>query len=210
MLKILIADDHAIVRKGLIEILREAFLTAQIYEVTNGLDAIDKVREIDLDLILLDISMPEKNGIETLKQLRTEGIKIPILILSMQPEEQYAIRVLKAGGSGFINKNKTTEELIKAVHKVLSGRKYISSSIAEILAESMDSGGNVSLAHEQLSDREMEVLQLIASGKKVSEIAEIIFLSVNTVSTYRARILEKLSLSNNAELMRYVIDNGLI
>lgn len=209
MLKILIADDHAIVRKGLVELLHEEFFSAEIQEVTNGIDAIEKVRGRIWDLILLDISMPGKNGIETLKQLRSEGIKTPILILSMQPEEQYAIRVLKAGGSGFVNKNNTTEELIIAVHKVLSGRKYISAPIAEMLAENMNGFSNSNPINEQLSDREMQVLQLIASGKTVSEIAEEIFLSVNTVSTYRARILEKLSLSNNAELTRYAMDNGL-
>ena len=210
MIKILIADDHAILRKGLIELLREEFPSAEMVEVTNGTDVIDKVREIIFDLILLDISMPGKNGIETLKQLRIEGIKAPILVLSMQPEEQYAIRVLKAGGSGFVNKNNTTEELIIAVNKTLSGKKYISATIAELLAENMNNDGSINSAHEQLSDREMQVLQLIASGKTVSEIAEIIYLSVNTVSTYRARILEKLSLHNNAELTRYSLDNGLV
>jgi two-component system invasion response regulator UvrY len=209
MIRILVADDHAIVRKGLIEILRETFLTAQFYEVTNGMDALIKVREGGWDLVLLDISMPLKNGIETLKQMGAEGIKVPILVLSMQPDEQYAIRVLKAGGSGFINKNNTTNELIIAVQKVLSGRKYISTYIAEIIAENMNSSTNAA-SHEQLSDREMQVMQLIASGKTISEIASIIYLSVNTVSTYRARLLTKLSLNNNAELTRYVLENGLV
>jgi DNA-binding NarL/FixJ family response regulator len=209
MIRILVADDHAIVRKGLIEILRETFLTAQFYEVTNGMDALIKVREGGWDLVLLDISMPLKNGIETLKQMGAEGIEVPILVLSMQPDEQYAIRVLKAGGSGFINKNNTTNELIIAVQKVLSGRKYISTYIAEIIAENMNSSTNAA-SHEQLSDREMQVMQLIASGKTISEIASIIYLSVNTVSTYRARLLTKLSLNNNAELTRYVLENGLV
>ena len=128
----------------------------------------------------------------------------------MQPEEQYAVRVLKAGGSGFVNKNSATEELITAIKKVLSGRKYISSSIAELIADNMDNNNNTKPAYENLSDREMQVLQLIASGKTVSEIAEIIFLSVNTISTYRARILEKLSLQNNAELTRYALDNKIV
>ena len=210
MLKFLIADDHAIVRKGLIELIREEFLTAEICEVTSGLDAMEKVHEKKWDIILLDISMPGKNGIETLKQLRSEGYKTPVLVLSMQPEEQYAVRVLKAGGSGFVNKNSATEELITAIKKVLSGRKYISSSIAEMIADNMDNVSNLKPAYETLSDREMQVLQLIASGKTVSEIAEIIFLSVNTISTYRARILEKLSLQNNAELTRYALDNNIV
>ncbi len=210
MLKILIADDHAIVRMGLIELLRDEFLTAEIYEVANGEEVISKAHEVTWDLILLDISMPGKNGIETLKQLRTEGIKTPILILSMQPEEQYAIRVLKAGASGFVNKDNTTEELVIAVHKVLSGRKYISAHIAEILADHINSDGGINQAYEKLSDRELEVLKLIAAGKTVSEIADIIYLSVNTISTYRARILEKLVLHNNAEITRYAIDNKLV
>ncbi|MDB5226730.1 MAG: response regulator transcription factor [Bacteroidota bacterium] len=209
MLKILIADDHAIVRKGLIGLLREAFFSAEIHEVSDGIDAIEKVRKDKWDLILLDISIPGKNGIEVLKQLRTEGVKTPILILSIFPEDQYAIRVLKAGASGFVNKDCATEGLIEAVHKVLSGRKYVSAAIAQKLAETMNDNGS-KLTHEQLSDREMQVLQLIASGKTVSDIAELISLSINTISTYRARLLEKLSLHNNAELTRYAFDNGLI
>lgn len=209
MLKILIADDHAIVRKGLIGLLREAFFSADIHEVADGIDAIEKVRKNTWDLILLDISIPGKNGIEVLKQLRSEGVKTPILILSIFPEDQYAIRVLKAGASGFVNKDCATEGLIEAVHKVLSGRKYVSAAISQKLAESMNDNGS-KLTHEQLSDREMQVLQLIASGKTVSDIAELISLSINTISTYRARILEKLSLHNNAELTRYAFDNGLI
>ncbi|MDB5226716.1 MAG: response regulator transcription factor [Bacteroidota bacterium] len=208
-MKILIADDHAVVRKGLAGVLNEALLEAEIYEAIDGIDAIEKIRNDFWDLILLDISMPGRNGIETLKQLRAEGIKTPILILSMHPENQYAIRVLKAGASGFLNKDSATEELITAVHKVLSGRKYVSASIAEKLAECMDdSGGKAS--HELLSDREMQVLQLIASGKTISDIASEISLSVNTISTYRTRILEKLALHNSAELTRYAMDNGLV
>lgn len=208
-MRILIADDHAVVRKGLTGVLNEALLEAEIYEAIDGIDAIDKIRNDFWDLILLDISMPGRNGIETLKQLRAEGIKTPILILSMHPENQYAIRVLKAGASGFLNKDSATEELITAVHKVLSGRKYVSASIAEKLAECMDDTG-AKASHELLSDREMQVLQLIASGKTISDIATEISLSVNTISTYRTRILEKLALHNSAELTRYAIDNGLV
>ena len=209
-MKVIIADDHAIVRKGLVGILKNSFPSLKIDEVTNGMDVIQKVHaNPEWDLILMDISMPGMNGIETVKQLKSEGCKIPILILSMQPEEQYAVRVLKAGAAGFIKKDSSTDELIQAIQKVLSGRKYISAAVAEKLAEAMtDHGGNVIL-HEQLSDREMQVLHLIASGKTVSEIAEMIFLSVNTISTYRSRILEKLSLNSNAELTRYAIENGL-
>lgn len=208
-MKILIADDHAIVRKGLVQILQEEFPTAQVTEVANSNQALDEVNKQIWDVILLDISMPGKNGIETLKQIRANGIKAPVLMLSMHSEEQYAVRVLKAGASGFLNKQSATEELLNAIHKVLSGRKYITASLAEKLAESLGENEKKP-GHELLSDREMQVLQLIASGKTVSEIAEEISLSVNTISTYRTRILEKINLHNSAEITRYAIDNNLV
>jgi DNA-binding NarL/FixJ family response regulator len=207
-MKILIADDHAILRKGLIELLKEEFLNVEVHEVSNSAEALDNVRKEIYNLILLDISMPGRNGLETLKQMRADGIKTPILMLSMHSEDQYAIRVLKAGASGFLNKDSATDELILAVKKVMTGRKYISSNTSEKLADSMGEIG-VNPSHELLSDRELQVLQLIASGKTVSEIGHEICLSVSTISTYRMRILEKLQLSNSAELTRYAIDNGL-
>ena len=208
-MNILIADDHAIVRKGLIQLLREEFPSAEVTEASNSLEVQDKLRQKIWDIILLDISMPGRNGLEILKQIRADGIKAPILMLSMHPEEQYAMRVLKAGASGFLNKESATADLIAAVQKVLSGKKYISASLAEKLAEGVGDSSE-KLAYELLSDRELQVLQLIASGKTVSDIAEEIALSVNTISTYRTRILEKLSLHNSAELTRYAIDNGLV
>jgi DNA-binding NarL/FixJ family response regulator len=208
-MNILITDDHAIVRKGLILLLREEFPFAEITEASNSTEVLEKVKNKTWDIILLDISMPGRNGVDVLKQLRADSIKTPILMLSMHPEEQFALRVLKAGASGFLNKNSATEELIAAVHKVLSGRKYITPTLAEKLAESTLDANNKPL-HESLSDREMQVFQLIASGKAVSEIAEEISLSVNTISTYRTRILEKLNLQNNAEITRYAIDNALV
>ncbi len=208
-MKILIADDHAIVRKGLVQLLHEEFPAAQIIEVANSNEVMRELREQIWDVILLDISMPGRNGIEILKQIRTDGIKAPVLMLSMHPEEQYAIRVLKAGASGFLNKQSATKDLLAAVHRVISGRKYITSSIAEKLADTLGESSDKP-AHELLSDREMQVLQCIASGKTVSEIAEEISLSVNTISTYRTRVLEKLRLNNNAELTRYAIDNNLV
>jgi len=208
-MKILIADDHAIVRNGLMNILRNEFQNAQIIEATNGAEAITLAYEQIWDIILLDISMPERNGIEALKQIRADGNKSPIIMLSMQPEDQYAIRSLKAGASGFVNKDCAMKELIAAIRKVLSGKKYISDEIANKLADSFtDMSGK--LLHEYLSDREMQVLVLMAMGKTVSEVGKEIFLSVNTISTYRTRILEKLSLSNSAELTRYALDNGLV
>lgn len=208
-MNILIADDHAIVRKGLVQLLREEFHFASITEAANSAEVAEKAKGVIWDVILLDISMPGRNGLDVLKQLRADGVKAPVLMLSMHPEDQYALRVLKAGASGFLNKDSATEELIAAVHRVLSGKKYISASLAEKLADSMgDTSGRP--AHELLSDRELQVLQLIAAGKQVSEIADTISLSVNTISTYRTRILEKLSLANNAEITRYAIDNKLV
>ena len=209
MYKFLVADDHAIVRKGLVEILCDEFPSAVVREVANSHQVMDQIRSETWDVILLDISMPGRNGIDTLKQLRTEGIKTPVLMLSMHSEDQYAVRVLKAGASGFLNKETATDELLEAVRKVLSGRKYITSSVAEKLAGSVGEGEQKA-AHEMLSDREMQVLQHIASGKTVSEIAEELSLSVNTISTYRSRILEKLNLNNNAEITRYAMDNNLV
>jgi len=208
-MKILIADDHGIVRKGLAQLLLESYPSSKITEVTNSQQALEQVDKNTWDLILLDISMPGRNGMETLKQLRSNGIKTPILILSMHPEEQYAVRALKAGASGYLNKERASEELLAAVSRVLSGRKYITSNIAEKLAETVNDKATGQL-HELLSDREMQVLQLIASGKTVSDIADQLSLSVNTISTYRTRVLEKLALHNNAELTRYAIDNSLV
>lgn len=207
-MKILVADDHAIVRKGLIGLLQEGYPSVSIFEAVNSNEAIDMAHKNTFDVILLDISMPGRNGIETLKQLRLDGIKTPVLMLSMHPESQYAIRCLKAGAAGFINKESATEELLGAIQRVLSGKKYITPTVAEKLAETMETGA--APLHEALSDREMQVLQRIAAGKTVSEIAEEIFLSVNTISTYRSRILEKLQLGNNAELTRYAIENDLV
>lgn len=205
-IKFLIADDHAIVRKGLVQILREEFPKAEITEVASSSQVMDEVDGQSWDVILLDISMPGRNGIETLKQIRTNGVRTPILMLSMHPEDQYAVRALKAGASGFLNKETAPEELLAAVRLLLSGRKYITPSVAEKLTETITEKN----AHELLSDREMQVLQRIASGKTVSEIAVEIALSVNTISTYRTRILEKLNLNNNAELTRYALDNNLV
>ena len=208
-MKFLVADDHAIVRKGLVQLLQEEFPAVEVTEVANSNGVLEAVKRQFMDLILMDISMPGRNGIETLKQIRSQGIKTPVLIVTMHTEEQYAIRAFKAGASGFLNKEGATEELLIAVHRVLAGRKYVSYPVAEKLAGWL--GDAISRSgHERLSDRELQVLQRIASGKTVSEIADEISLSANTISTYRARILEKLALQNNAELMRYAFDNGLV
>jgi DNA-binding NarL/FixJ family response regulator len=208
-MKFLIADDHAIVRRGLVQILKEEFAGAEISEVATSHEVLQSMANAVWDVVLLDISMPGRNGIDTLKQLRANGVKTPILMLSIHSEDQYAVRALKAGASGFLNKEAATEELLSAVRRVLSGRKYVTSSMAEKLA------GNVAAisdkpVQETLSNREMQVLQLIAGGKTVSEIAEVLSLGVNTISTYRTRLLKKLQLNNNAELTRYALDNDLV
>lgn len=208
-MKFLIADDHAIVRKGLHLLLKDEFPSAKITEVNDSHETLEAVSHDVWDVILLDISMPGRNGIDTLKQLRANGTKAPILMLSVHPEEQYAIRSLKAGASGFLNKETATEELLAAIHRVLAGKKYISEALADKLAESLGDP-DVKEAGDALSDREMQVLQLIASGSTVSKIAARLSLSVNTISTYRARLLEKLRLHNNAELTRYAFDHKLL
>jgi two-component system invasion response regulator UvrY len=208
-MNILIADDHAIVRKGLSQIIREEFSFAEITEAINSHEVFEKIKEKKWNIILLDISMPGRNGVEILKQLRVNDASTPILMLSMHPEEQYALRVLKAGACGYLCKESATDELITAMKKVLSGKKYITLSFAEKLIETSSDLSAESL-HKKLSDRELQVLQLLAKGKPVSEIGQEISLSVHTISTYRARILEKLGLTNNAELMHYAIDNNIM
>ncbi len=205
-MKILLADDHAIVRKGLAQLLSEEFHDAEITEVGSSAEVFQQAEIQVWDIILLDISMPGRNGIEILKQLRSSGIKAPILMLSMHPEEQYAVRSLRAGASGFLNKESANEELLLAFHKLLEGKKYITATVAEKLADNLDHNG----VYESLSDREVQVFQLIAAGKTVSEIAIEISLSVSTISTYRARILDKLSLRNNSEVVRYAVDHNII
>lgn len=207
-LSILIADDHAIVRKGLIQILKEAYPQAKVYEANSAIEVYQLIKKQVWDIILLDISMPGRNGIELLKQLRAEGIKAPILMLSMHAEDQYALRVLKAGASGYVNKNMATEELSLAIQKVLSGKKYISDFVANQLLDKPKQLIDKPLQN-QLSDRELQVFELLAKGKSVSEIAEEISLNVNTISTYRTRILEKLQLRNNAEIIKFSLDNNL-
>ncbi|MEO8085735.1 MAG: response regulator transcription factor [Bacteroidota bacterium] len=209
MIKIIIADDHALVRKGLKQFILRDMPDTKITEVDNGNSLLKEVRASIFDLVISDISMPGRSGLESLKQLKEEFPKLPVLILSMHPEEQYALRVLKAGASGYISKDCVPDEIMKAVRQILSGRKYITPSIAERLTDNL--GEDFSdKPHEKLSDREFEVLKLIGAGKTISEIGNIISLSPNTISTYRLRILEKMILRTNAELIYYVIANKLI
>jgi two-component system invasion response regulator UvrY len=209
MVRILIVDDHAIVRKGLKEILLEAYPSAHIEDVADADSMIKKAMEADWDIIISDLSLPGLSGLDALKHLKQFAPKIPVLILSVHPEEQYAIRILKAGAAGYLNKDTAPEELVKAVQRVLQGRKYISSSVAEKLAGNFNLDSD-KMPHELLSDREFEVLKLIASGKSISEIAVLLSLSITTVSTYRSRLLAKMDLKNNAELTMYAIENKLL
>ncbi len=209
MIKILIADDHAIFRHGLRQILEENPDMFVGGEASNGQDVLDQVWRSDFDLLLLDINMPGMSGLEALKQLKTQKPKLKVLVLSMYPEEQYAIRALKAGASGYITKASASEELIEAIRKVSQGGKYVSASLAEKLLFDFEADIDRPL-HELLSDREYEVLCMIASGKTVSAIAEELCLSVKTVSSHRVRILEKMRMKNNAELTNYAIKQKLI
>ncbi|HEX7412549.1 MAG TPA: response regulator transcription factor [Bacteroidia bacterium] len=208
-MNILIADDHELVRGGLARIIAEEFPMATIHEAINGLQAEKMARKGKWAIIISDMAMPEKSGLDVLKQLRSEGIKTPLLIISIHPENQYAIRVLRAGANGYIAKDCPRAEFVKAVSTILSGKKYISGEIAEKLAESIDEDKSKE-PHELLSDRELEVLKLLASGKTVSDIADNLSLSTATISTFRARILEKMKLTNNAELMHYAISMQLV
>ena len=208
MIRILIADDHAILRRGLKEILTREFEGAIFDEAGDAQQVLAQAQKHAWDLVILDISMPGRSGLDLLRDLQQLRSELPVLILSMHPENQYAKRMLKAGAAGYMNKETAPKELVRAVRKVLAGGRYVSAGLAEKLAADL-SADSARLPHERLSDREFEVLRMIASGKTVSQIAEELCLSVTTVSTHRARILEKMGLDNNAELMRYAMVNEL-
>ena len=209
MLKILVADDHAIVREGLKQILAETSDMVVAGEASNGLEVLELVRREDWDLVLLDLGMPRKDGLDTLKELKREKPDLPILILSIYPEEQYAVRLLKAGAAGYLTKESAPEELIAAIRKVSQKGRYVSSSLGEKLALYVQKDTERPV-HELLSDREYQVMVLIASGKTVKEIGEAMFLSVKTISTYRARALKKMGMRNNAEFTYYALKEGLL
>jgi len=209
MIRILIADDHAIVRQGLKQILEESREMTIVAEHANGADALRWIRANECDVVLLDIAMPGMNGIDALKQLHEEKPKLPILILSIYPEDQYAVRLIKAGAAGYLTKESAPEVVVEAVNHVAAGKKYISQAVAEMLANKFGAPEG-KLPHETLSDREYQIFRLLASARTVSEIAAALSVSVKTVSTYRSRILEKMQLRNNAELMRYAVEKHLM
>jgi DNA-binding NarL/FixJ family response regulator len=207
-IRVLIADDHAIVRQGLRQILSDTPDLTVAGEAENGVQAVQLVRSGEWDVVLMDVSMPDRNGIDALKIIKKEFPRLPVLILSMYPEEQYAIRALKAGAAGYLTKQSAPELLVTAIRQVASGKKYVSPSLAEELANAIGEDSERP-PHEKLSDREYQTLCMIASGKTPTEIAEALNLSVKTVSVYRARLLEKMNLRNNAELTHYGLKHGL-
>jgi DNA-binding NarL/FixJ family response regulator len=210
-MKVLIVDDHAIVRRGLQQILLDEYDDIEFGEATNAGEALQQIYRQSWDVIILDISMPGgRSGLDVLKEIKKDRPGSRVLVLSMHPEDQLATRVLKAGASGYMTKESAPDELVTAINKVLEGGSYVSPSLAELLAREIQRGTGDEALHKRLSDREYEVMIMIASGKTVSEIAEDLSLSVKTISTYRTRVLEKIHMKSNAELARYAIRHGLV
>jgi DNA-binding NarL/FixJ family response regulator len=209
MIRILVADDHTVVRQGIKQILagQEGMVVED--EAASGQEVLCKVTKKDYDLVLLDISMPGRSGLEVLEEIKAVHPKLPVLILSMHPEEQYAVRMLRAGAAGYLTKASAPEELISAIQKVSTGGKYVTVSLAEKLAFALDAGAEKP-SHERLSNREYQVMLMLAAGQSVSEVAEELCLSPKTISTYRSRIMEKMDIKRNAELTLYAVKNNLI
>ena len=209
MIKVVVVDDHAVVREGLKRIISENSGMTVSGEAADGHEALQVIKKDPCDVVLLDITMPNKSGLDVLKELHAESPRLPVLVLSMHPEDQYAVRVLRAGAAGYVTKESAPAKLVQAIRKVVRGGKYVSPALAERLV--YDLGSETDKApHEILSDREYQVLCMIASGKTVTNIAEELVLSVKTISTYRVRILEKLKMNNTAEITRYAIKEGLV
>lgn len=209
-MKILLVDDHALVRRGVAHVLREDLPDLTIVEKGTAQDAIEATQTTSWDLVILDINLPDKSGLDALKDIKRVSPDLPVLILSLYPEAHYARRALKAGASGYLTKDTAPEEVTTAVKRILQGGRYVSAALAEQLAADLGTtSGEAQEPHEMLSDRELEVLRLIGSGKTPTEVAEQLTLSIKTVSTYRARILEKLNLRTTAELIRFAVDHQL-
>jgi len=209
MIRVLIADDHTLVREGIKRILLDDSGIELVAEAGDGFEAARLARQHQPDVVVLDISMPGRSGIDALTEIRSGCASTRILMLSMHPEDQYAIRCLREGADGYLTKESAPELLVGAIRKLHSGGKYISSALAERLAMNLTGGGDQAL-HERLSDRELQVLMMLGNGRTVSEIAEDLCVSVKTVSTYRARLLEKMDMENNAQLMKYAIEHKLV
>ena len=209
MIRVLIVDDHAILRRGLKALLADEFHGAAFGEASDARQALEQLQKKEWDVALLDITLPGKNGLDLLKELKVARPKLPVLVLSAHPEDQFALRALKAGAAGYMTKESAPEELAKAVRKILAGGRYVSPALAEKLALTVGQD-STRTPHETLSDREYEVMCRIASGKTVTEIAGELSLSAKTISTYRTRVLEKLDVKNSAEIVQYAIRNGLV
>jgi two-component system invasion response regulator UvrY len=207
-MKVLIADDHAVVRRGVMETLAEAFPSAQFGQAANAGEILDAARREPWDLVLLDLSLPGRNGLEVLAELRREHPRLPVIILTMAPESEYARRAFKAGAAGFVSKQSAPEELVAAVRKVAAGGRYLTASLAETLAAEL--ARDEDTPHDRLSEREFEVMRRLALGESVKAIAAALCLSEKTVFTYRARVLEKLGLQSDVEIARYALKQGLV
>ncbi len=207
MKRIILADDHSFIRRGLIQILKDEYPSAEIKEVADGESLVKEVTMHDWDLVISDLDMPGRSGLDALEQIKLIKPNLPVLILSIYPEELYAVRVLKAGGSGYLNKNSAPEELITAVQRISLGRKYITPEIAEKLLIQVDTDKQ---PHELLTNKEFEIFKLLAIGKTITQIADSLSLALTTVSTHRSRIMHKLSLTTNSELTRYAISHHII
>ena len=210
MIKVLIVDDHPIVQKGVRQILADAGDIQVAGQASGGAEALDLVRKNKFDVVTLDLAMPGLSGLDLLKQIHDEKPSLPILVLSIYPEDQYGIRCLKAGAAGYLNKAGAPDDLVRAVRTLAEKRRFITTDLGEKLADHISDPGHQVPPHERLSDREYEVMRRLGSGKAVSEIGTELFLSVKTVSTYRARILAKMGLENNAQIMRYCFEQGLV
>jgi len=209
MIRMLVADDHAIVREGLKQILTDVHDIVVADEASNGKEALDQALKKDYDVAILDITMPDRSGLDILKELKSRKPNLKVLILSMHPEEQYAVRALRGGAFGYLTKDSMPGELIAAIRRIALDRKYVSSSLAEKLAFELETSAKRPL-YQVLSDREYEVMHMIVLGKKLTEIAEELCLSIKTVGTYRSRVLQKMRMKNNAELIRYSLENRLL
>ena len=207
-IKVLVADDHEIVRQGLKTIISECLDLSIVGEAENGNEVLKIVKKTKVDVVLLDFDMPGKNGLDTLIELKALYPKLPVMILSIFPEDHYGTRFLKAGASGYLQKSSATDQLIDAIRKVFNGGKFISSALTDKLVTGLNKDDEQFL-HESLTDREFQVFRLLSTGKKLKEIADELCLSINTISTYRSRILQKMDLKSNADVIRYAIENGL-
>ena len=208
-IKVLIADDHDIVRQGINTIISDTSDISVVGEAENGDEVLKKIRELDVDVVIMDYDMPNRNGLDTLIELKAMNPKLPVIILSMFSEDHYGVRFLKAGASGYLGKSNVTQQLVEAIRRVVSGHKYISPNLADKLVLELNKDPEGPL-HEKLTDREFQVFHCIASGKRLKAIAEELHLSINTISTYRSRILEKMEMNSNSDLIHYAIKNTLI